>query len=416
MRLLLTSLVLAWPLIAEEVPASAPASTPEETEEVVESAPAPEIKAPPEAAPEAAEKTAEASKPAPEPVTLQNSTFEKFTLGGSFQLRGYYHDFTAESDLKKSLSFSLSKFRLDLAGAYNEHLGLLGQFQVEGNGKNFGVEAVYAYYKQGAFQLAAGKIKKAFSMEALQSSTTLYTVDRGQLYSTFLHKTNGYAGYDLGVGLKGGFMDEGSEVTYEAGVFNGKQGDAGGYANAQLEEKDKGFKAKDFAGRLGYKGLGGLEAEFAFSTKTAENLASAGNLDFAADAAYEAGLAMQIGGLRAQGEVSWGSNHNGLDSLIVDGSSEYLAFYGMLVWRREYGHGCASETVLKFEGLDPDMTIGAGGGAPNDGKFRYTVGANYFFTPKVSLLLNYGILQPVTKVVGEDKLTQDVDLLWRLNF
>ena len=73
------------------------------------------------------------------------------------------------------------------------------------------------------------------------------------------------------------------------------------------------------------------------------------------------------------------------------GSSEFLAFYAMLMLRTEYAKGRASETLVKVEGLDPDMTLGEGGGKPNDGKFRYTVGANYFFTPRISLLLNYGI-------------------------
>jgi hypothetical protein len=252
-------------------------------------------------------------------------------------------------------------------------------------------------------------------MEALQGSAALYTVDRGQLYSTFLNETTGYAFHDVGVTLKGGFEDEGLEVTYEAGVFNGKQSE-NGYAGAHYEAVDKGLKAKDFAGRAALKGFYGFEAELAFSTKTAEKATDGENLDFAANAAYEAGMAYEIKGVRFQGEIAWGSNHKGSDSLIVDGSSEFLAFYAMLLWRRDYAGGRASESLIKIEGLDPDMTIGSGGGQPNDGKFRYSAGVNYFFTPKISMLLNYGLLHPITEASGEGHLDQDVDLLWRLNF
>ena len=87
----------------------------------------------------------------------------------------------------------------------------------------------------------------------------------------------------------------------------------------------------------------------------------------------------------------------------------------MLIRKQSYAGGRASEAILKIEGLDPNMSIGKGG-KPNDGKLRYTVGANYFFTPRISLLGDYGILQPITKVPGEDRLMQDMDVLWRLNF
>ena len=291
----------------------------------------------------------------------------------------------------------------------------MGQFLVEANGQKLGIEIANVYYKKGFTQFKAGKLKKPFSMEALQSSTVLNTVDRGRLYNVFLNEETGYSGLDVGVTVRGGFEDAGTEVTYEAGVFNGKQSKAG-YSGAQYQGKDDGFKAKDIAARLQLKGFGGLELDVAFSTKTYDHYLNAATSDLVANAAYEAGLAYHLKGFRFQGEIATGANHKGNDSLIASGSAEFLAFYGMLLYHQDYSGKRASETLIKLEGLDPDMTIGSGGGKKNDGKFRYTAGINYFFTPKISVLTNYGLTQPFTKEIGAGHFVQDIDVLARLNF
>jgi hypothetical protein len=88
----------------------------------------------------------------------------------------------------------------------------------------------------------------------------------------------------------------------------------------------------------------------------------------------------------------------------------------MGVWREDYRRGRASELVLKLEGLDPDYAFAKGEGAYNDGKLRYTAGCNYFFTPAVSVLADYSVLQPVTGVDSESRLRHSLDVLWRISF
>ena len=399
MRFTLLSLVLmTWPLKAQEK--AAPQTELLDTSDSAAAVPEPPKPETPKAVPPAATRL-------PEKVNA-------LVWSGTFQMKAFFHDMTAASDQDKQLGFSLSKFRLDLAATLNERFGLLGQFLLESNARDLGVENAYAYYKQGVYQIQAGKLKKPFSMEALQGSTSLYTVDRGKLYGDFLANTAGYSLYDVGALFIGGFAEEHAEVLYEAGVFNGRQS-LQGYSGAQYETADDGFLAKDFAGRVAFKNALGLEGELALSVKSAESRATPNRFEFAADAAYEAGLAFERDGWRLQGELAWGANPQGSDSIIVQGSPDFLAFYAMLVRKHAYSRGRASEAVLKIEGLDPNMAVGKGG-KPNDGKLRYTLGANYFFTPRISLLMDYGILQPFTQVPGEGSFKQDFDVLWRLNF
>lgn len=410
MRFFLSSLILmSWPLWAQEK--AAPQAEVLDTSDAVPSAsetPKPEKPSAPVSVPETPLKKSAG------PVALHNHAFSALTLGGTFQMKAFYDNMTAASEQDRQIGFSLSKFRLDLAGAYDEHFGLLGQFLLEANAREIGVENAYAYFKQGLYQIQAGKLKKPFSMEALQSSSALYTVDRGKLYGDFLANTAGYSLYDVGVLFIGGFTEENTEVTYEAGVFNGKQS-VNGYSGAQYETTDDGFLAKDFAGRIAFKNALGLEAELALSVKSAESRATPNHFKFAAATAYEAGLAYERNGWRLQGELAWGANPEGSDSVIVEGSPDFLAFYAMLVYKHNYSGGRSSEAVVKIEGLDPSMSIGSGG-KPNDSKLRYTLGANYFFTQRISMLADYGILQPFTKVPGEGSLMQDFDVMWRLNF
>jgi hypothetical protein len=159
-----------------------------------------------------------------------------------------------------------------------------------------------------------------------------------------------------------------------------------------------------------------LKLEAAVSAKAAEDRSDANTFAFAANTAYELGAEFSHGPLRLMGEASMGDNHQGADSLIVEGSSRFFAFYAMGVWHEAYGGGRASELVLKVEGLDPDFGWKKGHGKPNDGRLRYTGGCNYFFTPAVSILADYSLLHPITKVPGADRLIHSLDLMWRLSF
>jgi hypothetical protein len=363
--------------------------------------------------------TATSAPPPKEEFTLRNDNLYRLDLSGTMQLKAFYHDMFADRDEDKSLSYELRRFKVELDGSLNGHFGFRGELLVDGNNRQFGVDNAYLYYLvNDMVGFRGGKQKRPFSMEALQSPKYLYTIERGALYFNFLANTTGYSYFDLGFVGYGGFNEDGIAVTYELGLFNGKQNDTLGrdYRGQQDVDVDEGFKAKDIAMRLTIAPWSFLTLEAALSTKSADDKSDPADFGYAVNTAYELGADFNYKHLRLLGEVAWGDNQNTLDQRIIDGSSDFLTFYVTGVWHEDYKRGRASELVLKFEALDPTFEWGDGEGTPNDGKVRYTAGVNWFFTPQVSVMADYGILQPITKVEGEDDLIQDVDLLWRLNF
>ena len=355
----------------------------------------------------------------PVPLEIRNAYLSRLDLSGTVQLKAFYHNMSADKDVDKKLSMQLRRFEFGLEGAFNEHTGFKGMLLMDGANKAFGVNDAYLFYKlNDLVGFKGGKLRRPFSQEALQSARGLYTIERGELYFDFLTATTGYAYYDLGAIAYGGFEEDGMTLGYELGVFNGKQNDdpAKDYSGQQDEKTDKGLKAKDVVFRLNAAPFKALKVEAAVSTKAAENTADPAEFAFAVNTAYEVGADFHYDKLRLLGEAAWGDNHKKQDSKIIDGSVLFFTFYTTAVWREDYSRGRASELVLKLEGLDPDFEPGSGEGAPNDGKLRYTLGCNYFFTPAISVLANYGVLQPITKVSGEDKLVQDLDLMWRMSF
>jgi phosphate-selective porin O/P len=422
--------------VAPVAPAAAAEVQPQESVDTTDAAPAAPPVAPPAAppaapAPEAGSAATDsmvtaavasvdsAALASPEPLVLRNASISRLDLSGTFQLKALYHNFTSEYDANKRLSLQLRRFKLSLEAGLDSHSGFRGEFLVDGNGKSFGVENTYLFYTVNEFVgFKGGKMNRPFSQEALQSSKSLYTIERGELYHDFLANTTGYAYQDLGVVAYGGFNEDGASLTYELGVFNGKQNNdaAGNYGGQQYEGVDKGFKAKDVVFRLAAAPFKPLKLEAAVSTKAADDMSDSRDFKYAVNTAYEVGGSLTVNQLRLLGEVSWGDNHMKQDAKIVDGGVNFFAFYATGVWHQDYTRGRASEMVLKLEGLDPDFAPGQGEGAPNDGLLRYTTGVNYFFTKNVSAMANYGVLQPITKVAGKDGLTQDFDLLWRMSF
>lgn len=355
----------------------------------------------------------------PKALSIQAPGLSRLDLGGTVQLKAQYHNVSADRDADKSLSLQLRRFRLDLDGGLGGHFGFRGEFRMDGNEGTFGTDNAYLYYTvNDLVGFKGGKFKRPFSQEALQSSKSLYTIERGGLYHDFLASTTGYASFDLGIAAYGGFEEDGRSMGYELGVFNGKQNDDPfeNYSGQQEEASDAGFKAKDFVIRVTATPFRYLKLEASASTKAAEDRTDPDDFEYGANNAYQAGAEFFYKRLRLMGEAAWGDNHNRLDAEIISGEKLFFAFYAMGVWREDYSRGRASELVLKMEGLDPDFEPGKGEGTPNDGLLRYTFGSNYFFTPRVSIMANYGVLQPVTKVSGEKDLVHDVDLLWRMSF
>ena len=420
MRLLLSVILMCGAVsrAAEPAaaPAPAPAAAPAETMDTADAAAASADPAP-LPAPATAQAADSAAPSLPRgPLEIRNPVLERLDLSGTIQLKGFYHDFASDRDADKRASMQLRRFKLGLEGAATDRLGFRGEFLVDGANKAFGVEDAYLWWRIGGKSgLKGGKLKRPFSQEALQSSKSLFTVERGELYHEFLANTTGYAYYDLGLLAYGGFEEDGMAVGYELGVFNGKQSDKG-YANQQDEKTDAGFFAKDVAARVTAAPFKALKLEAGVSTKAAEDKSDKSSFAYAVNTAYEVGLDLTLGPARLLGEVAWGDNHKGADSLIIAGSSEFFAFYVTGIWREDYRGGSASELVLKLEGLDPDFGWKKGAGEPNDGRLRYTFGCNYFFSPAVSVLLDYGLLQPVTKMPGQDRLIHSLDAMWRISF
>lgn len=358
-------------------------------------------------------------KLAVEPVAVEAPKLSRLEIGGTFALKAFHHDFTASSDADKKLSFALRRARVDFLGDLGGNFGFEGQFGLGADGQKLGAEAVYLSWKYSdLFGIKGGKLKRPFSQEAMQSSKGLYTVERGGLYQSFLSDVTGYSSYDLGLVFHGGFVDDDVPVTYEAGLFNGKQSDdpVEGYANQHYQGQDKGLKSKDLAFRLLAQPFHPLKVEASISTKATEDKSDPSDFAYHVNTGYEVGADFSYGRLRLLGEAAWGDNHHGRDARIISGTTLFFAFYGTAVWHEDYTRGRASELVIKMEGLDPDFEPGSGDGAANDGRFLYTLGTNYFFTPRVSILVNYSVLQPITKVPGEDELTHDIDALWRMAF
>jgi hypothetical protein len=355
----------------------------------------------------------------PDPALAEAPYLSDLRVGGTFQLTAFHRDLTAARDADKSLSFDLRRARIDLSGKLGRQFAFEAQIRAEADERTFGADAVYLAWKWNEFfGIRGGKLKRPFSQEALQSSKSLFTIERGSLYQDFLAVANGYSSYDLGLVFDGGFVDEDVPVTYQFGVFNGKQSadPSEGYANQHYQGTDEGLQAKDFVFRVAADPFTLLKVEAAVSTKAAEDMGDPANFEYHVNTAYQVGADFHYGRFRLLGEAAWGDNHHGTDARIVSGSTLFFAFYGAAVWHEDYSGGRASELVAKVEGVDPDFEPGSGEGSANDGKLLYTLGTNYFFTPRASVLVNYSILHPITKVTGEDELTHDLAAMWRLSF
>src|SRR5690606_29869516 len=123
------------------------------------------------------------TSPEPKTLSIQAPGLSSLTLGGTAQLKGFYHNMSADRDADKNLSLQLRRFRLDLNGSLGRHFGFRGEFRMDGNENSFGTDNAYLYYTvNDLVGFKGGKFKRSFSQEALQSSKSLYTIERGGLY------------------------------------------------------------------------------------------------------------------------------------------------------------------------------------------------------------------------------------------
>ncbi len=379
-----------------------------------------------EAADNSAAKTAQedsvkaAAKALKEPAVLENLKLSEFKVGGILRTAASSYDLSANSDASKSATLGIALARLTFAGKFGNGFGFGTELDFAKSGGSLGLGQVYMQWQKNAFdQVRVGRIKRLFSHEALLSDNQLPFNFRGTLYQDFLNKTTGYTGYDVGIHFMSGFEDGGVPVHYGIGIYNGRRADTTSHAYTIDAWKDADLKAKDIAFHIDAQMPIGLTLEASLSTKTTEDKSDAENFDLAINTAYELGAFYQWKGLQLNGEIAYGDNHQGRDALILGGgSSNFLAFYVEALARHDYAGGDWSQVLLKLEGLDPDMGFGSEDGKPNDGKFRYSVGATYGLNADNSLTLVWGILHPITesKVTSDSRLHHDVDLFWKMAF
>jgi hypothetical protein len=354
-----------------------------------------------------------------EPATLENLKLSEFKVGGLMRAVATSHDLSANNDASKTASLGLALARLTFAGKFENGFGFGTELDFAKSSGGLNLGQIYMQWQKSPFdQVRFGRIKRLFSHEALLSDNQLPFQFRGSLYQDFLNKTTGYTGYDVGVNFMSGFEDGGIPVHYGLGIYNGRRADSTSHAYTVDAWSDADLKAKDVAFHIDAQMPIGLTLEASLTTKTTEDKSDAANFDIAINTAYELGAFYQWKGMQLNGEIAYGDNHQGRDAYIIGCSSNFLAFYVEALARHDYQSGDWSQLMLKLEGLDPDMGFGSDDGKPNDGKFRYSVGATYGLNADNSLTLVWGILHPITesKVTSESRLHHDLDLFWKMAF
>jgi len=354
-----------------------------------------------------------------DPIPLENARLSHFRLNGVVRGTAYARDLSAHADIDKASSFGLDLARLSFAGDFGDGFGFAADLDLAKGQNGLGVGQLSLQWRKGPFdKIHAGRIKRAFSHEALLGDAQLPFNYRGRLYNAFLQKTTGYTGYDLGIGFLSGFEDGDIPVRYELAIYNGRHSEdpAVGYSRDAWADGD--LQAKDVAFRLEVEPTSRITVEAALSTKAAEDKSDPENFNLAMNTAYELGVFYQDGGVQVNGEIAYGDNHQGVDARIVDGSSDFLAFYLEGILRHDYPAGHWSEALFKLEGLDPDMGFKRNAGKKNDGKLRYTLGVTYGMTAYNSLTLAWGVLHPISesRSTSDTRLRHDLDCFWKMVF
>ena len=189
-----------------------------------------------------------------EPTLVEAPGLAKLEIGGTFQLKGFYHDFSASDDADKRLSFELRRARLDFNGDHRRPFLLRGPVLAGWQRPQLGTESVYLAWKlNDFFGIKGGKLKRPFSQEALSSSKSLYTVERGVLYHDFLAVTHRLFLLRPGPRLLRRLRGRG-RARHLRGRHLQRQADQqsrhGAMPTSNTRAGTPGFKAKDFAFRL----------------------------------------------------------------------------------------------------------------------------------------------------------------------
>ena len=294
-----------------------------------------------------------------EPTYAEAPGLTRLEMGGTFQLKAFFHDITADADADKSLSFQMRRARVDFQGRVGDHFSFEAQLTCKATARRSTPRPIYLAWKFNDFiGIRGGKIKRTFSQEALQSSKDLYTIERGIAVP----------------GLPGGhhrvFLLRPGRRLPRRLRGRGRAGDLRGrHLQRQAEQQrrrramptsnmsgsDPALKAKDFAFRLAVQPFKPLKMEACISTKAAEDTSDPENFSYSVNTAYEVGMDLLLGRLRLLGEAAWGDNQQGVDAKIISGSSLFFAFYGTGVWREDYSRGRASELVLQARRPGPGL-------------------------------------------------------------
>ncbi len=350
-----------------------------------------------------------------------NTKRETQTLhfGGYLQFRIDYENITIDIDSARQLGMSLSSATFDILGDLPADMGFQLSPRLEAHRRELGLERAFIFWSpQALFNLRAGVMSLPFSQEGVLSDRDLLTLNKGSLYYRFLSESCGFTGEDIGVAINGGKMLQSGTFmlpfSYDFGIYNG------GYQSFGSEEsendpaylgKPNTFRSKSIHAMISISPTESLTLQGAVAQRIAEKFENAGKdgqLFFAP--AAEAGFEFRLNHLELSGELASGKNAKGSDATIFNHAPNFFAFYGMSAWHEEYSNGRASDTWLKIEGIDADMK------KPNDGKYLYSAGINYFLSTNSLFQIAYSILHPITEVEGEGELEHNLSMQWRLLF
>jgi hypothetical protein len=327
--------------------------------------------------------------------------------GGRLQLKAAIGDVT-NTYREREILADVRRFTLD--GFVNPSEKIHGEVSVHADTWNNFVgfdEAFIQWIFWRRFSIKAGNFRKPFSMEELTSTQSLWTIEKSLLYNQLLKRQNGYAGFDLGLGVS--MHSRKKLFGCEFGLFKGIPR-KNGYLNENSNYIERGFDIWDGAFRLTLKPFSSLLLEASASVRSVKNPASA-FLDISIDPVFQTGFRWVGAALRVQGEVAGGGNHRGSDLEIPEHHPNFLAFYLMPAYVMKFSGEKSLEWVFRWEGQDPGWSFRDSVVYKNDASFYYTLGVSYLIRTWLSFQFNYGFRQPVTSITHQRKLGHTLELM-----
>jgi len=241
-------------------------------------------------------------------------------------------------------AFDLHRIRLIVQGSVSDQFSYYTQTELGGTGVKL-IDAYVSYKPAEFFKFSAGQFKIPFSGESLTSDAVLDFIDRSQVVEALAGRSKdvigNQQGRDIGVQISGNLFKTNDRYLfdYTLAILNG--------AGYDVTTDNNGFK--DFAGRLGFHPVKGL--------------------DLGTDLYSGEGIpAVPAGGTKSQYRARYG-----FDGRYVIGPLSFAA---------EYDHG--TDAAIKKDG--------------------WFVQAGYAIIPQVQVVARYDTFDP-NKAIGTDRAT-----------